>query len=56
MWDLAIIEALANPEFTVLKIFKTPKENLQRDIKIYTAIDTLQMEKDFWRHYKILTN
>ena len=56
MWDLAIIEALANPEFTVIKVFKTPKENHQRDIKIYTAIDTLQMEKDFWRHYKILTN
>ena len=56
MWDLAIIEALANPEFTVIKVFKTPKENHQRNIKIYTSIDTLQMEKDFWRHYKILTN
>ena len=54
MWDVAIIEALAHPEWAKIKSFKTPKENIQRDIQIYTAIDTLKMKQDFWRHYQKL--
>lgn len=54
MWDVAIIEALAHPEWAVKKVFKTPKENRQREIQIYTVIDTVQMQKDFWRHYQTL--
>lgn len=50
MWDVALIEALAHPEWTSLERFKTPKENIQRDIGIYTHVDTDLMEKDFWAH------
>ena len=38
-----------------MKSFKTPKENTQRNIQIYTSIDTLKMKQDFWRHYQGLT-
>ena len=54
MWDLAIIEALAHPEWAERKTFVTPKENLQRNIQIYTSIDTLKMQNDFWQHYQRL--
>jgi hypothetical protein len=54
MWDLAIIEALANPQWAERKAFVTPKENLKRKIQIYTSIDTLKMQNDFWQHYKRL--
>lgn len=50
MWDVAIIEALAHQEWATLKTFKTPKENVQRDIEVYTKIDVEQMENDFWKH------
>ena len=56
MWDLAIIEALANPETAIMKTMKTPSQNLQRNIKIYTYIDTTKMKIDFWRHYNKLMN
>jgi len=56
MWDLAIIEALANPEIAIMKTMKTPSQNLQRNIKIYTYIDTTKMKIDFWRHYNKLMN
>ncbi|WP_299779682.1 nucleoside hydrolase [uncultured Formosa sp.] len=56
MWDVAIIEALIHPEWTTLETFKTPKENTQRDIKIYTKIDVDNMEHDFWRHLNKLMN
>lgn len=54
MWDLAIIEALAHPEWTTSSLFTTPPENTQRNIKIYTKIDVEKMKKDFWQHIKHL--
>ncbi|WP_186826865.1 nucleoside hydrolase [Seonamhaeicola algicola] len=56
MWDVAIIEALAHPEFTKSNTFLTPAENTQRHISIYTHIDTKKMEADFWQHFKTLLN
>ncbi len=50
MWDVAIIEALAKPEWTTSREFLTPPENTQRKIKIHTTIDTKKMEEDFWGH------
>lgn len=52
MWDVAIIEALAHPEWATKQEFDTPKENTQRKIKIHTAIDTEKMENDFWYSLK----
>ncbi len=56
IWDLAIIEALVHPEWTKIKSFKTPLENRSREIQIYTAIDTLKIQDNFWKHYKTLIN
>jgi purine nucleosidase len=49
MWDLALIEAIASPSLAKQKNFITPKENIQRQVKIYTFIDDSKMEKKFWK-------
>lgn len=48
MWDVAIIEALITPELTTKEVFKTPPENTQRDIEVYTKIDVVKVEQNFW--------
>ncbi len=48
MWDVAIIEALANPSLAKKTYFKTPPENTAREIEIYTTIDVPAMEAQFW--------
>ncbi|MDW5290099.1 nucleoside hydrolase [Formosa sp. PL04] len=48
MWDVAIIEALAQPESSTLNYFLTPPENTQRDIGIYTHINADEMTTNFW--------
>lgn len=56
MWDVAIIAALAHPEWTTTQTFLTPPENTQRKIKIHTAIDPYRMEVDFWEHIESLND
>lgn len=51
MWDLAIIEALIHPELAEKATFITPKENVQRPITIYTAIEVEKMKVDFWKNF-----
>jgi len=48
MWDVAIIEALANPHLAVKETFTTPLENTKRYIEAYTSIEVAEMEKEFW--------
>lgn len=48
MWDVAILEALAHPEWAMKKKFTTPPENTQRNIDIYTGIQVQEMTDDFW--------
>jgi inosine-uridine nucleoside N-ribohydrolase len=48
MWDVAIIEALAHPEFSQKTPMKTPPENTQRFIGIHTSIKVDAMIADFW--------
>lgn len=48
MWDVAIIEALATPDLVTKKVFLTPKENKQRNIIIYTAIDVPKTTGQYW--------
>ncbi|APG64259.1 hypothetical protein LPB136_02245 [Tenacibaculum todarodis] len=48
MWDVAIIEALAQPEWSTVKGFLTPPENTQRTIGIHTNINTDKMKHNFW--------
>jgi purine nucleosidase len=49
MWDVALIEALARPELAKESLFKTPPENVQRDVFVYTGIDIEGMQADWWR-------
>ncbi len=49
MWDLALVEALARPELAHESSFKTPPENLQRNVFAYKDIDAAAMKADFWR-------
>lgn len=48
MWDVAIIEALANPHLAVKETFTTPPENTKRYIEAYTTIEVEAMKKKFW--------
>lgn len=49
MWDVAIIEALAHPEFSKTDTFTTPKGNTQRLLNIHTEIEVENMKTDFWK-------
>ena len=48
MWDIAIIEALANPELATKVSVMTPPENSQRPIEVYREIDAEAMQKEYW--------
>lgn len=48
MWDVAIIEALANPALAKEELFITPDDNLQHEIHAYTWIDVEGMKKQYW--------
>lgn len=48
MWDVAIIEALADQTLAKAEPFATPQENTPRTIDIYTTIEVEQMKEDFW--------
>jgi hypothetical protein len=48
MWDIAIMEALANPKTAVKIETKPPQENTQRDIHVYTKIDANAMKTAYW--------
>ena len=49
MWDLALVEALARPDLAQEAQFRTPPENVQRDVFVYTDIDAAAMQNDWWR-------
>ena len=52
MWDVAVIEALAHPEWATLDTLPAPPENGGRPIGIYTAIDTAAMQADYWAYWE----
>ena len=52
MWDVAIIEALAQPELATKRQFETPPENTSRLIEAYTDIDVPQMIQSYWQALK----
>jgi inosine-uridine nucleoside N-ribohydrolase len=47
-WDLALIEAIAQPDLTLEKEFFTPPENVRRKVNVYTKIDIEKMKDDWW--------
>jgi len=48
MWDLALIEALAHPEWAEQREVRTPPENEGRLIHVYAGIDREALLKDWW--------
>ncbi len=48
MWDVALIEALANPDLAKNGVFTAPHDNLKRDISVWTKIDVPRMKEAFW--------
>jgi len=48
MWDVALLMALAHPDWATKKKFITPPENTQRNIDIYTRIEVEKMNWAFW--------
>ena len=49
MWDIAIIEALVDPEVAVKKQVLTPPENVQRIVEVYAEIDAAAMQENYWK-------
>lgn len=48
MWDLALIEAMAQPQLASEEIVAGPPENGGRPVHVYTAIDHQAMLADWW--------
>lgn len=51
MWDVAIIEALADPSLASQNTFLTPHDNLKREIFVYTDIDVPKMKARYWEAF-----
>lgn len=52
MWDLALLIAYFYPEFANESQVTTPPENKQRKVYVYTDLDPVKMENEFWKTYK----
>ena len=48
MWDIAIIEAIANNNYSQFELFDSPSDNLHRKIKIFTKINVSEIKKRYW--------
>ena len=48
MWDIAIIEAIANSNYSQFELFDSPSDNLHRKIKIFTKINVSKIKKRYW--------
>ncbi|MEX0982528.1 MAG: nucleoside hydrolase [Bacteroidales bacterium] len=47
MWDLALIQAIMNPDLVTEKDIWTPDENFRRRISVYTHIDAEKMKLEY---------
>ena len=47
-WDLALVEAIAQPSFAQEQPQDTPPENKQRTVHVYTSINAQAMITDWW--------
>jgi purine nucleosidase len=48
IWDLALVEAYLSPDLAKIKSVKTPPENHQHKVNVYTKIDRQAMFDKFW--------
>jgi purine nucleosidase len=49
MWDVALIQAIMNPDMVTEKEVSTPGENVSRRVYAYTWIDEKKMKREYWR-------
>ncbi|MEM6468376.1 MAG: nucleoside hydrolase [Planctomycetota bacterium] len=49
MWDLALVQAILNPEQATPVKVQTPPENEERVVRLYESIDAEAMREDYWR-------
>ena len=49
MWDVALLEAMIDPDLATQREVLTPPENLQRKVWIYDSIDAEGMEAAYWQ-------
>lgn len=47
MWDLALIQAIMNPDLVTEKDIWTPSENFRRRISVYTHIDAEKLKREY---------
>lgn len=52
MWDVALLHAFLKPEQAPEIRVLTPPENTQRSVWMYTDIDEMAMEQDYWARLK----
>lgn len=52
MWDIAVFQAILNPQWANEILVKTPPENKQREVYIYNQINAETMMEDFWKVFK----
>lgn len=51
MWDVAILEALAHPEWATIESRISPHDNLARPIDVYTKIDVEAITTNYWQRF-----
>jgi inosine-uridine nucleoside N-ribohydrolase len=51
MWDLALLIAYCHPAMATESVVNTPPENKQRNVYVYTDLDPVKMEEEFWKIY-----
>jgi purine nucleosidase len=52
IWDLAAVEAYLSPDMAKVKSVKTPPENHQHKVNVYTKIDKEAMFNRFWGTFR----
>lgn len=53
MWDVALIQAIMNPDLVTEKEVDTPPENISRRIFAYTWMDEEKMKREFWKLVRV---
>ena len=60
MWDVALVEAIANNDIAFKSLFDTPMTKSKRKINIYTSINSKKMIEVYWKkidsYYNKLNN
>ena len=49
MWDVALVEAIANTDIATKSLFDTPMTKNNRKINIYTSINSKKMIEGYWK-------